>query len=279
LINAAATAGIESVELVEIAGLRTRFIAQGSGYPVVLLHGQWSTASVAWSENIPALAAHGFRAYAVDQPGFGETENPEDYSIETRIEHVKAFIDFLGLNRLACWGCSDGSYVAASIALTDQRIDRLILMASGALAPPRSQAPESTGDSLLEELKRYTPTRANAYSILSRILANHERLDDELVDRALGATAGKNLKAHRARMVASPPDPIHESLSRLDTPVLLLWGLDDEAVSPEQGLTLLRAMRTAEMHLLHRCGHWPQIDRAERVNELVCDFLSSSVHI
>src|SRR5215210_4241968 len=49
----------------------------GEGPPVLFVHGlggSWQN----WLENIPAVAQAGYRAIAVDLPGFGESEMPEE---------------------------------------------------------------------------------------------------------------------------------------------------------------------------------------------------------
>ena len=116
-------------EYVEVEGLRTFFIKKGSGPAVLLLHGQAAggCASVMWGANMDHLAASGFTIYGLDEAGFGRTDNPTDFSIETRIAHAEAFTRAMGLHRYSMWGHSDGSYIAASIALHDPRVDRLIL--------------------------------------------------------------------------------------------------------------------------------------------------------
>jgi pimeloyl-ACP methyl ester carboxylesterase len=70
---------------IEVGGLRIRYFEEGAGAAVVLLHGAslGSSADV-WTGNLPALAAHGLRIIAFDQPGFGLSDNPEDCSVGLR---------------------------------------------------------------------------------------------------------------------------------------------------------------------------------------------------
>lgn len=64
---------------VEAAGLRLHYRSCGEGEPVLLLHG-WPTSSYLWREVIPAIAAAGSRAIALDLPGFGASDKPLDAS-------------------------------------------------------------------------------------------------------------------------------------------------------------------------------------------------------
>src|SRR6185503_8282218 len=80
---------------------------------------------------------------AYDQPGFGHSDLPADHSLEYRVQHAKAFIDALGLTHYHLVGSSAGAYVAARLALEDPRVDRLVLVAAGALAPRGPEAADT----------------------------------------------------------------------------------------------------------------------------------------
>jgi len=53
--------------------------------------------------------------------------------------------------------------------------------------------------------------------------------------------------------------------------------MNDPASTPERALLLMAGMPHAELHLLHRCGHWPQRDQPARTRHLVNDFLRAPV--
>jgi pimeloyl-ACP methyl ester carboxylesterase len=94
---------------------------------------------------------------AYDQPGFGLSSQPEDHSLEYRVQHARAFIDALGLTHFHLIGSSAGAYVAARVALEDPRVDRLVLVAGSALAPSDSENAASPQRPILTELPRLTP--------------------------------------------------------------------------------------------------------------------------
>jgi 4,5:9,10-diseco-3-hydroxy-5,9,17-trioxoandrosta-1(10),2-diene-4-oate hydrolase len=229
---------------------------------------------VVWGSNIAPLAAAGFTVYALDQAGFGATDCPEDLSIDKRVDHVLSFIDHIGADRLAVWGCSDGSYVAARIGLQLPSVDALILMASAVLAPPEHSGHADHSLEIYEELRRYTPTREAARSLLCKMIVSPGRVTDELIDEALATSTPKNLAAHQIRMAAPRPPVILEDLHWLRVPTLLLWGLDDQVVV-ERGLPVLKVIQDAEMHVLPHCGHWIQRDQPDRANALVAQFLGA----
>jgi 2-hydroxy-6-oxonona-2,4-dienedioate hydrolase len=260
-----------------IGGLRTHYLQGGTGPALLLLHGQLpgSTAEVEFGATIDHFAAAGFSVSAPDLAGFGLTDNPADFSLAARIAHVRAFIDFLGVRSLAVWGSSMGTYIGAAIALDDPRIERLVIMPSNVLPPPapgpRSEAAERVGRIIHD----YSPSPENACALLSVVIANGPPAD-ELVQRFYAMSTGKNEEAERGRQAALRPPPIHGDLHRLNIPSLLLWGADDPGATPERALLLLAAMPAAELHVLNRCGHWPQHDQPVRTWQLVGDFLRAS---
>src|SRR5919106_2582821 len=79
---------------VQVDGLKTRYIEEGSGPAAVLLHGAslGSSADV-FERNLKPLANAGVRAIAYDQPGFGLTDNPADYSVAYRRRFIMSFLD------------------------------------------------------------------------------------------------------------------------------------------------------------------------------------------
>src|SRR5213593_674333 len=88
-------------QYIDIEGLKTFYIKTGNGHPLLLIHGGAPGASslVNWKPNLDYLGASGFTVFAFDQPGFGNTDNPEDYSMEYRVTHARSFINAMNLER------------------------------------------------------------------------------------------------------------------------------------------------------------------------------------
>lgn len=262
-------------ELTAIDGLNTFYIKKGSGTPLVLVHGAapGGCANVNWGANIDYLADAGFTVYAFDQPGFGSTENPTDYSLDYRAAHARAFIDAMGLGSYFLMGNSVGSYIAARIALDDPRVQRLVLVSSGTLAPQGSAAAAEMAREHSERLRAFVPSLENTRSLTMGTLFSPERVTDELVRRRYEASIGKNLEAAEGRRGAPSPRPIYDELKNLTVPTLILWGANDSGAALERSLLLFKAVPGAELHIFDRCAHWVQWDQAERFNALVRDFL------
>jgi len=261
----------------DVAGLRTFYIRVGEGDPLVLFHGgsPGTCSSVNWKPNIEPLAAAGFAVYAYDQPGFGHTENPTDYSLEFRVAHAKAFINAVNLNRFHIMGNSMGAYIAARIALEDQRAARLVLVSSNTLAPKGSAESQAKSKKHAEELRAYTPSLENMRTMTFGTLFHRELVTEELVRERYEMSTGKNCEAQLRRSEAPKSKSLDEDLAGLRVKTLILWGKNDHGTSLEQALLLFQKIPQAELHVFDQCAHWVQWDHAARFNSLVTDFLRS----
>lgn len=265
--------GVETGEYVDVGGLRTYYVKKGNGPAVVMLHGQSPGACVpvVWGANIDSIAVAGYTVYALDESGFGRTDNAEDFSIETRIRHVRGFLDAMGIEHCTLWGHSDGSYIACSIALTDPRVQRLVLMASGSLSPADPNESKEHAQEAAEFRNSYTPSLENARSTLLHSIVRKDAVTDDMVREFYEASTGKNVAAFQGR-VRSPKRRIYDELIGIKVPTLLLWGSEDSG-GAIRGLLLFEKIPGAELHIFSECGHWVQLDQTERVHTLVLDFL------
>lgn len=116
---------------IDTNGIRMAVHEQGSGRPVILLHG-FPELAYSWRHQLPALAKAGFRAIAPDQRGYGRTTVPprvEDYRIEELIADVHGLLDVLGLESATFVGHDWGAMLLWQMAvLAPRRIDRLIIL-------------------------------------------------------------------------------------------------------------------------------------------------------
>jgi len=103
---------------IQVDGLKTCYLEEGAGPPVVFLHGaSLGSSARAFERNLLAFAAAGFRAIAYDQPGFGLTDNPTDYTASYRTQFIVKFLDAIDASLAALVGHSQAAGMAARVAL------------------------------------------------------------------------------------------------------------------------------------------------------------------
>ncbi|MEG0141388.1 MAG: alpha/beta hydrolase, partial [Comamonas sp.] len=127
------------VDIGNVAGQpqRVHYHEQGSGDPVIFLHGAGGGASgySNFKGNYPEFAKAGFRSIVPDLLGYGlssKTEEPKQYDMDFFIAGVKGLVDQLGLKNITLLGNSLGGAVALGYALKyPEDVKSLILMAPG----------------------------------------------------------------------------------------------------------------------------------------------------
>ncbi|WP_448651342.1 alpha/beta fold hydrolase [Pseudomonas fluorescens] len=101
------------------------------GRPIWLLHG-FPECWHSWREQIPALAAAGYRVFAPEMRGYGESSSPAeiaDYELLTLCADIRQAMDHFGHEQVAMAGHDWGAVVAWHLALLEPaRITRLITM-------------------------------------------------------------------------------------------------------------------------------------------------------
>jgi pimeloyl-ACP methyl ester carboxylesterase len=119
------------------SGVRIHYVDEGSGPPVVLVHGLTSNIEKNWRRpgTIDALLASGMRVVALDCRGHGESEKPhapEAYSGTKMGDDVVALIDHLGIDVTDLVGYSMGGAIAASLlARRPDRFRRVVIAGVG----------------------------------------------------------------------------------------------------------------------------------------------------
>ncbi|MBY0585896.1 alpha/beta hydrolase [bacterium] len=108
-------------------GVRIRYVEQGEGIPVILLHGFLASVEINWrmTRVMPALAKD-FRVIAMDHRAHGKSQGPHDpdqYGSEM-VEDVVRLMDHLKLPRAHVIGYSMGSVITQE--LIENHPDRLL---------------------------------------------------------------------------------------------------------------------------------------------------------
>jgi 2-hydroxymuconate-semialdehyde hydrolase len=213
---------------------------------------------------------------AFDQPGYGGTANPTDYSMEFRVAHARAFIEAMGLSRFHVMGNSQGSYLAVRVALDDPRVDRLVLVSSGTLAPAGSPEAQAIARQHAQYIGAYEPGLENMRALSQGTLYHSELVTEEFVRLRYEMSVGRLHEASIERRKALRPAPITDELSGLKPYTLLLSGMQDSGVPIERTQLLFSLLPHAEWHVFSDAAHWVQWDQAERFNSLVSTFLASA---
>lgn len=253
-------------------GDRYSYMAAGrtEAPPLLLLHGVGAN-SMHWRFQFAAFAER-FRVIAWNAPGYMLSDNllaeaPDwlDYA-----EALDDFLTTLGIGRFDLVANSFGTRVAQCFAHRHpDRIGRAVFtgtsIAQGTTPEERTRIAE--GRALMIARGGYGfAARAEA------LLGSSASADTlRLVQHTLRATNPRGFM-QAARFIASGGMP--PLGAGLTMPLLMIQGDEDRVTPAASNADLLaKAVRHARIETIEACGHLPEVEQPERVNELVGRFL------
>jgi epoxide hydrolase 4 len=279
-------------ERIDVGGVTLRVAQAGplDGPLVVLLHG-FPESSFGWRNQVPALAAAGFRVWAPDGRGYAGSDAPPgiaDYAIPRLVADVVGLIDAAGRARAHVVGHDWGGVVAWNVAEGHpERVARLV-----ALNAPHPR--------VHQELLRRRPRQVakSLYMLFFQLPLLPEAL--------LGARDGRLLAAAMAR--SSRPGTFDEAeleayrrdwrrpgalramldwyraavrhagrgadRPRIRVPTLVLWGERDAFLEAEGATASAGLCDDARVERFPDATHWLHHEEPARVNAALIDFLT-----
>lgn len=260
---------------VTVDGLRTRYFDEGSGTPVLLLHGAaFGTSAEVFEPNIAPLVGRGLRVLAFDMPGWGLTDPPQDHSVPFRRDHVLRFMDALGLERATVVGHSMAGGLVMQLAFGHpERLDGIVILGSGTILPP---LPGKVASPPAHETD-HQPTLEDIRHELETNTFDHSRLTPELVQRRYEmAIHGHNFESAKARE-ATPREredpPFWQRLDDVPVPALYIYGRQDRGNIAQREPIARERYPQLNLYVFDGCKHMVQWDRAEDVVRLVAEFV------
>ncbi|WP_067973856.1 alpha/beta fold hydrolase [Mycolicibacter icosiumassiliensis] len=258
-------------------GYDTNYHDVGSGAPVLLLHGSGAGVSAwaNWRGLVPVLSQE-FRVIAPDLVGFGYTETPDSLQFnifDTWIDQTLALLDGLGIDKTHIVGNSFGGGLALHLATKHpDRLDRITLMGAGGVEMPMSDE--------LDQLWGYTPSVENMKKVMDIMAYDRSLVTDELAELRYRATIRSGAQEVFERVFPPPRQRwldaqivSDEALAGIAHEVLILHGREDRVVPLHASLHMFEQIPKSQLHVFGQCGHWTQIEHAERFHQLVSQFL------
>jgi haloalkane dehalogenase len=281
----------------EAAGFRQHYADEGTGRPVLLLHGQ-PTWGYIYRKFIPALAATN-RVIVPDHMGFGKSETPSDreYTLRTHVDNLTALIDELDLRDITLVMQDWGGPIGVGYAVRHPgRIHSLVLMNTvvGYGATGRRDLPNPLNTPWFQWIRDGLPTgrtEAVLSHLGSTILSVMQIIGLERLDRV-----DPTFIAAYAAPFATPADckgaiafPLDLALGRIrdfvregasgvpalrDKPALMIEGMLDRAIPPALALADFAGLwPKAPIIKVPSAGHYIQEDAPEIVIPALQTFL------
>ncbi len=267
----------------------------GDGDKLALcLHG-FPEHSISWRYQMPMLAGLGYKVWAPNMRGYGNSSVPEymeDYSIENLMDDVGGLIDAAGCEEVVLIAHDWGAVIAWNFAIRQIRPLSQLIICNVPHPVPAEKAFKKGFSQLkkswyilffqlprLPELMMKMRKGRGMGELIKESASHPQNFPDEVVDiynengsrrenltgminyyRALVRGGG----GRRQRKLGYP---------MIETPTLMLWGEDDMALTKETTFGTEDVVKDFTIRYLPRISHWVQQDAPEEVNAMMSAFL------
>jgi pimeloyl-ACP methyl ester carboxylesterase len=279
-------------QLLSLKPYAAAYLEQGTGTPIVFLHGFLGDASN-WRFVMDSLPDR--RCIALDLLGFGSSDKPElRYNIWHQVEFVQQCIAALGLERFYLVGHSYGGWTAAAyaIATTTGKLylpEREMPLPRNALTGLALVAPAGIRDD--QFVGRYNHLRPllwenpgidwglRAIAPLSRLLGQQQSFETILRIRRelLAQPVAKSFLRDRLRP-EDAIDTVEKDLAQIQVPTLVIAASKDDTIPLWHCETYGSGIDRAKMHLFPEADHGLLEGEGGAIGQLLGQFTGDPLH-
>jgi pimeloyl-ACP methyl ester carboxylesterase len=187
-----------------------------------------------------------------------------DYLVEQLHEYLRRFVQAPPYHLVAN---SLGGKVAVEFAVRyPEQVARLVLLCpSGLSAEERLPIVEGV-------------RRNDLRSVVDSVFLDPRHVEAGMVQYYQRQLQNRRWRSGLLRTIQGTKEHrVSPLLPRVTQPTLLVVGREDRIVDPLQTIAAAEQLPCGHVHVLPRCGHAPQIEKAAEVNRLVVDFLTGAL--
>ena len=270
----------QHLHTIEVDGARINYAEIGTGPAIVFVHGLggcWQN----WLENMPRMAELGYRAIALDLPGFGSSPMPPwPISIPEYGQLLGDFREALSLGTCTLVGNSMGGFIAAEVAVGEPEwVDRLVLVSSAGISHATMRRGPVLAGARISILVNPLLRRVDIASMKRRglrklalggVMRHPDRMPREMLVEFIAPALGA--PGFVPAVAALTGYDLLDRLERIRVPTLVVWGRDDLVVPAADAAGFLQRIPGAELVVFDDCGHVPMAEHPTRFNRLLARF-------
>ena len=253
----------------------------GMGEPLLLIHtvGQ---SLYTWRGVFNLLSAR-YRVIAIDLPGFGYSDRPENFSfsVEDYAEVIARFMDAKGIESAHIAAFSLGGAYAVSFALRHpERMGRLALLSPGGIMPEMPLTIRMIDSPLFGFIASMLYNMNAVEKLLRDAVFDLTNITPDVVQEYYKPIADSvSRRCVRRALQYFDDEPIVARLREVDVPVLILTGGEDKWHTPDsQAMELYHsAIRDCGYSLIRNAGHLMHEEKPERVAAAMFEFIPAAV--
>lgn len=246
------------METVNLPQVKLQYLRQGSGTPLVLLHGFPLDHGI-WAPVVPLLE-NDFELLLPDLRGFGGSiSNTAEYSLSDMADDVIQLLDHLGIEKAVIAGHSMGGYIALACAKSySDRLLELGLIATQALpdTPDHkksryqtvAQIEELGVEPLVENMAEKLSSDASLREVLSNLIRHQPKAGVLCALKALAERPDQTL-----------------TLKLLQKPVLIVHGDADLLIPVDRAREMKDLKPNSILVVIPKAGHMPMMENPAEI--------------
>ncbi len=234
-----------------VKGLDINYIVEGEGEPVIVLHG--------WGANINTvlpivnILKDRYKVYALDLPGFGESEEPKEPI--SSFEYAKIVKDFIvdeGIEKASFIGHSFGGKLSIIMGSKyPDMVNKIVLIDSAGLIPKR-------GIDYYVKVYSFKSLRF-IYKNFFFWLKDDKRM--ERFYKKFGSTDYRDSSGvMRKILVIVVNENLKDLLKDIKAPTLIIWGDEDTDTPLYMAKTMEKEIKDSGLVVLEGAGHYSYLD-------------------
>ena len=277
-------------------GHQIQYTVQGSGLSVILIHG-FGASMGHWRKNIPVLSDAGYRVFALDLLGFGNSDKPRlDYSLDLWESLLKDFWIEQVQQPAVFVGNSMGGLLTLIMLANHPEIPRggvLLNSATGLTLRPdeipfplqlimgafrKLASSQLMGPFMFDQIRQKHRIRRS----LRQVYGNREAITDELVEILYQPSCDPGAQKVFASILSASAGPRpSELLPRIQQPLLALWGEKDPWTTIKTADIYRQLSQDSKGQLsvkfqsIPKTDHCPHDERPEVINPLIIEWLAT----
>jgi len=260
--------------------------------PIIFVHG-FGASIEHWRHNLPVIAEH-HTVYAIDLLGFGASRKADtDYSAAFWTEQVRDFWQtFIGVPAILV-GNSIGSLVCLNATVAyPEMVEGLVMLSLPDVSVREDMLPPLIRPivTAIENLFASPLLIKNVLKLVRRpniirkwagvAYPDKTAVTDELVEILSSpaydeGSAQTLFRLSRSVRKASFAESVKVLLPRVNVPMLLIWGLKDKMIPPNQAREIADLNPHIKLVELENAGHCPHDEYPKQFNSLLLDWLIS----
>ena len=238
--------------LAEVNGIKMYYATYGEGAPVLLIHGGLGHADI-WGAQVADLMKD-HRVIVADSRGHGRSSRTEEpFGYDLMASDYLALLDTLGIDKVDLVGWSDGGIIGIDIALHHpERLNRVFAQAANVTTDGVDPAVETNA-----VFGSYIERMAGDYAKMSPTPDQFEGFVNQI-----------------AGMWASQPNWSDEELGRITTPIAIVLGDHDEAITRAHTDHMAAVIPGSTEIILPGVSHFAMLQAPDEYNAAIREFLN-----